>query len=882
MPSASGLAAGFTAGRVFEFYVKFTTTTDLPNESGSAGARDATMSPLLWGEDDRGIRIAAPFIVIDRTQGEFAGGRWVFASFEGSIEPKTVAKLVDVALQGVSEFRVAAEFACYRAGEIPVLVATLRRPKGDNANFGSSCAAQIVRDSGEQVQKIRIDWKGDGRDLSATVAMDRSVASSLTPGLYRIRATAGSGDSAIAHLNGFWVYDEKLLAAGTPLVAGTQFFTRGGEPYPVTGTTYMASNIQRKFLFEPNPAVWDRDFRQMKESGVNMIRTGIWTGWRSYALDNGAPTEQTLRSMDAFVHTARKYDIPVIFTLFAFVPEMWNGVNPYLDPRAVSAQKQFVGAFAQRFAAVNDLLWDFINEPSFCSPTHLWSCRPNYDSYESSAWISWLDEHYKSIPSGEREARIREFFRASADESIGLPSMEDFDDVNIIETRHPVKTMDYRLFTQEMFAQWVGEMKSAVRANGNSRQLVTVGQDEAGNGDSPSPHFFGEKLDFTSMHNWWANDDLLWDSVVSTTSPAPNLIEETGVMFYEKIDGRAWRTEEEARDLLERKFAIALGARGAGFLQWIWNINAFMNSDNEVSIGFYRVDGTAKPELDPFLRYAKFIAANAKSFRDPVPAEALMVIPQSQLFSTRNFAADAMHRCVRVMSYTHGIPLRSASEYTLAKESQRPKLVVVPSPRILTAEAWARLMEWVEEGSILLVSGVIDEDEHWLPAARSAALGVASSIAPVAAEESLSIGGKTARLSFRGEKIQRVEKAVVAGQTAAQVVVAAKGKGAVVWSPLPVELSDSVEAAEELYRFALERAGVVPMFEAKGKDDAILVLPTRFADATLYAFVSESDSPASLDVVDKRSGAAFHIELKARRSALAVIGANGTIVDTLE
>jgi hypothetical protein len=885
--TAPDVVGQFSAETIFEFYVKFSTTTDLPNESGSAGARDAVLFPLVWGEDERGIRIAAPMLIIDRTQGEFAGGRWVFANFKGTITGKCVRHLAAIALQGVSEFRIENTFACYRKGEIPSFTAIFRRPNGDAADFAPQCELEIWNDAAKVLQKIPVRWNKDAMYLTGSASMAESIASGLVPGLYRVHAKTGNSNFSVRYATAFWVYDEKLLAAGTALSvdkSDKQFLQRHGNPYPITGTTYMASDVQRKFLFEPNPKVWDEDFKQMKESGVNMIRTGIWTGWRSYMLDNGSPNEQALRGLDAFVHTARKYDIPVIFTLFAFVPEMWDGVNPYLDPRAVAAQKQFITAISSRYSTVNDILWDFINEPSFCSPTHLWSCRPNYDSFEYDAWSAWLNEHYQGIPAGERDAKIKEYYRATIDDGLALPTMEDFDDVNIIEGRHPVKTMDYRLFAQEMFAGWVTAMKTAIRSNGNLHQLVTVGQDEAGNGDSPTPHFFGNQIDFTSMHNWWANDDLLWDSVMSKTSHAPNLIEETGVMFYEKIDGRAWRTEEEARNLLERKFAISLGAGGAGFLQWIWNINPFMNSDNEVSIGFYRIDGTAKPELDPFLEYSKFFAANAKHFKDAVVNDVLMVIPQSQMFSTRNLAADATHRCVRVMSYNLGIPVRSVSEYTLSAETERPKLVVFPSPQIFTDDAWKRLRDWVEQGTVLLISGVIDEDEHWLGSVRSRDLNVTCSTKPVAEEEFLSIDGKEYQCSYRGEKIQRVEKAVVDGQkSGAQIVVSIRGKGKIIWSPLPVEMSDSPDPAEALYGFGLRQAGVSPLFEAKGKDPSVLVFHTQFSGATLYAIVSESDRPAELDITDRRSGKSFHASLKAQRSALALIASgDGNILDRLD
>ena len=120
-------------------------------------------------------------------------------------------------------------------------------------------------------------------------------------------------------------------------------------------------------------------------------------------------------------------------------------------------------------------------------------------------------------------------------------------------------------------------------------------------------------MDLTSIHTWWNNDDLLWDTVVSKHPARANLAQETGVMFYETADGRAWRTEAEVRDLFERKLALGVGVSGAGFINWIWNTNPMMASDNEAAIGLFRPDGTAKPEFDAWRAIARFARDAAPS-----------------------------------------------------------------------------------------------------------------------------------------------------------------------------------------------------------------------------------------------------------------------------
>ena len=655
---------GLTVEEVYELYLRFTSTKDFPSEDGSGGARDAECDAPVYGFDDSQQKLAAPLLQIDRIQGEFAGGRWILANFRGSMSAKTIAALAGTASPGAIRLSARPSFACYRDGEKPTIMISLRRPKGSVEDFsGNECRIEIANERGSGIAKHDVSLRGAGTLATALVEAGTLGLSSLAPGFYRVSATlkcpatSGTPSFTLTHTTGFWMFNASLLKKGVPFTTDETYMLKDGKAYPVTGTTYMGSDVHRKFLFEPNPLRWYEDFREMKGAGVNMVRTGVWTAWKNLMLDAGAPEESALRAMDAFVHTARSFDIPVIFTFFAFLPETWGGINAYLDPRAVNAQKEFILSFVQRYQAVNDLIWDFINEPSFCNPKYLWQCRPNYDAYESSAWTAWLKERYHYPTEEERVSRLQEMYRTTPEDVYSLPGLDEFGDVNIFDDRRPLKVIDYRLFAQETFTKWVRTMAEVVRSNGNPKQLITVGQDEGGTGESPGNHFIADAVDVTSLHNWWLNDDLVWDSVVTKAAGKPNLVEETGVMFYEKMDGSAWRTEEEARNLLERKMAISLGAGGAGFIEWVWNANPFMMSDNEAAIGLHRPDGTAKPERLALERFAKFFSGIREHLGGRTEGEMLMVIPHSVQYSTRNFATEATKRCVRVLSHFHSLPM---------------------------------------------------------------------------------------------------------------------------------------------------------------------------------------------------------------------------------
>lgn len=879
------LANEFKAERIYELYVRFTSSSSIADEAGSDGPREAALHPLLFGLNHEQRPVAAPMIQIDRLQGEFAGGRWVLANFSGRISAAAIARLSEQAALGAIEFSVRTEFACYRPGEVPSFSVDLHQPRGNVEKIIRDDCHLEVRDRGNQmVAQLPVVLKQEAAHATGTARLNEGTK--LAPGFYRVAARLSVNDSPpyeLTYTTGFWVYDHQLLTRGRPLTVDRNFFYRDGDVYPITGTTYMASDVHRQFLFEPNPAVWDRDFRAMKSAGVNLVRTGIWTGWKKFMPEAGKVNEAALCSLDAFLLTAHQYDIPVIFTFFAFLPETWGGKNAYLDPQALQAQGRFVSAFAQRYREVDDLIWDLINEPSFCSPKHLWSCRPNYDDYEKAAWQKWLRERYDAANDEERATRLQELWRTTGEAALDLPRLEDFEGVNIFDDRRPLKTLDYRLFAQEMFAGWVRAMTEAIRKSGNRKQLITVGQDEAGNADSPSPHFFAGVVDFTCMHNWWANDDLVWDSVLAKSPAKASLIEETGIMFYEKMDGSAWRTEGQARNLLERKLAISFAVQGAGFVQWIWNANCYLNSDNEAAIGFHRADQTAKPELESFLKITKFLSAHRDAFRGREDEGVLMLIPHSQMFSPRNFATEITRKCVRAMFYHCRTPLRAVSEHLLAETNSTGKLIIVPAPRVLTEKCWGALVAQAARGATIVISGVIDADEHWLSnGSRSVRVfGFSPDTGTVSASESILIGTADHAVRYEGEKIQRIEKAVMEAKGPARVLVQAHGAGRFVWSPLPLEAGNSMTSLIAFYQFALAQANLAPAFTVSPDTPSILVLPSLFAKHALYTCVSETDRDASLTLRHHETRTPISVTIPAGRATLLLLDrTNGKLIDS--
>ena len=876
-----GISLGIvTSEEVYELYLRLSSTNNEPDEAGSDGPREAVLHTVMFSLAPgwSGSKAAA-VILIDRLLQEFAGGRWVLANFRGEISQIAIGHFAVMAAQGATHVEVRNKFACYREGETPSLTVRVHRPKGGLEQLLEGAWWFAIKNSSDkQLWDAKVVLKIENTQATGSIDVPQTIK--FQPGYYTVQGnvpvkTESYSAQLFQNLAGvpttaFWFYDETLMRRGKPLTVDNHFFYRGGEVFPITGTTYMASDVHRRFLFDPNPAIWNYDFNVMKYTGVNMIRTGIWTGWKKYMPTVGKVDEGVLRAFDAFLLTAHQHDIPVIFTFFAFLPETWGGANAYLDPRAVKAQQEFVSAFTKRYPRVDDVLWDFINEPSFCSPKYLWNCRPNYDEFEKAAWKQWLKDRYPASSDEERVGHLQQLWRTTTDDVYELPQLKDFESVNLIDDRQPLKTLDYRLFAQDMFIRWTRQMTEAVRSNGNPKQLITVGQDEAGINDSPNIQFFAREIDFTSLHNWWANDDLVWDSVLAKTPSKLSLMEETGVMFYEKADAdRPWRSEEEVSRLLERKMAISLGVHGAGFIEWVWNTNPYMNSTNEVGIGFHRVDRSAKPELQPFIWTAQFMKAAGYLLRERQPEPVVMVIPHSQMFSPRSFAQEATRRCVRAMYYHIGVPLQAISEYTITDYSLNPKLIIVPSPGVLTQKCWDALLAAAKGGATVAISGVIDEDDYGRPVERSKLFDAVVAKKPVSQSEAITIGAENFTIRYEGEKIQRIEKADARSRAPFSIPY---GSGYLVWCPLPLELGDSMAALTAFYRLALTQARVSPVFKAEPHSPSVLVVPSLFRDVVLYTFVSETDQDLTIQLTHLETPAApLPVKVFAGRATFAML-----------
>jgi hypothetical protein len=834
---------------------------DLYHRGGAAGSIDARLDTLAWGIQNH-RKMSAPAIQVDHYRNGFDGGRWIFINAELSEgffdNTGLVQSLVQRALQGSEEFTVRPTLPLYLEGE-PIELQVQWHARA----MGNPPASIRIASYAESTPSNR-----------STVTAHVSGQPIMIPppsskGFHIVEAQLIEGDQirAIYH-SGFWIRDPDFLRSGSHLGVNHDYFELDGRPLAVVGTTYMSSEVQRLYFEHPNVYVWNQDLNQIHDAGLNMIRTGWWTGWDKFCDENGEPYERTLRTLEAFLMTARKFNLPVQFNFFAFLPDVLGGSNAFLDQEAIRRQKTFIFAVVNRFHDVPFLAWDLINEPSFTQ--QLWRTRPNGDPIELAAWNAWLTAHY---PDRAQLAAAWNIPPDAITGTISLPTEEEFSPRGMYVGINSLRIHDYFLFTQESFANWAGAMRDVIRA-GDSQQLVTVGQDEGGIQDRLSPAFWGTSVDFTTNHSWWQDDSVLWDSLAAKQPGEAMLIQETGLQRGLNLDETARRSPENEAALLERKIASSF-IQGSGAIEWLWNTNSYMTESNETPIGAVRTDYTEKAEASVLRAFGGFAPSLQDHLRIPEQPSIAIVTSQAAQFSVMaDFQLEAQRRAVRALSYSDHLTSYVVAENQIEKLGS-PKLAILPSPQALGELAWDALMKYVDAGGNLLITGPVDRDEHWQSTHRATGLGIAVTIDPLVYHNStMLLGSRSITLQFGQQQQNWLESMRFKDGSTFQEVP--HGKGRIFWAADPVELSENLQPVADCYAYVANRLGITPMFSAEAPlPEGVLIFPISLADSMLYVLVSDSADDSRIDIRDRLTGVRLTVPLGAEHAALAVVSKKG-------
>jgi hypothetical protein len=453
------------------------------------------------------------------------------------------------------------------------------------------------------------------------------------------------------------------------------------------------------------------------------------------------------------------------------------------------------------------------------------------------------------------------------DDVRAIPSLEDLSWSMVRDRRVPRKAYDFSLFSQDVVASWAATLRDVLkRSSGDA--LVTLGQDEAGTERGPAQQLYADSVDYTAIHTWWNNDDLLWDGVVTKVPEKPNLHQETGLMRLENVDGAPWRSPEDAARLLERKVAYAFASRGAGAVQWAWNINPYQPIDNESVIGIERPDGTFKPELSALTRAASFFAAASPWLDDFEPDPVVLVIPHARLFSGRPGGLSATRRTVRLLGERFGIVPTALSDLRLTRERlSGAKLIIVPDPEVLEEGAARALVDAAAAGALVLASGHLEGDPYGRSTDALKALGAGGAARAVAQHEPTRWGGWVSYDAGQSGWLRRGEFDETTPPTA----------GGIWREPLPLEFARETAPLAALLRAALVSAKV----QVSESDAPVVARVLRTPRAALIVCVNETSVDQVRGVVV--DGHRLSVAVKAGRARMILVEReSGKVLATTE
>jgi hypothetical protein len=850
---------------------------------------EGRLNGLGYMADSTGLLVAAPVIVADHAGGgpdnRMLGSRIVALDFDP--EPgywqsedgiSLIHQAAEYARQGAADFSVETLFSAIRPGEPPVVTVHLRIPREEDTGKAHSgeVKLQLISEK-EVVASVTVPITGNG-----IADVEAPFHTPLPAGFYKVSATYSEGGrDREFYQNGFWVTERGALASGPALGVRGDFLTLDGKPFFPVGTNYFTTEENGWDFSGPrNAFVWDKDFAEMEAHGVSFVRTGVWMPRAKFIEANtGGANERFLRNLEAFLICAHRHNIAVNFTFFAFSPQ--SGMysrgqdagaippNPYLDPNSVRSEQAYVRSVVERFGNVPWLSWDLINEPSFSNPMQIFKGNyPNADATEIAAWHKWLDQKYGKLSALGDAWRVPAETLVSFD-AVPLPSIGDLR-YERYGNPNQIRTLDYNLFAQDMFSNWVTSMVAVIRSSG-STQLIDVGQDEGGVTDRVLNQFYGGAgVSFTTNHTYWNDDALLWDSVAAKRPGVPNITGETGYQPAWAPDG-TWRYDEfTGLGLTERKWALGFAAGASGAMQWDWA--------REVDFGMQRSDGSAKAWENMMRDLGAFAKAAAPFAENLIEPEVAIVLPQSYQLSVSNaLGQEAQQTAVRALYQYARSEAYAVGEY----QSQllgSPKLILLPSPFGLTDAAWDEIEKRVRAGAVLLVTGPFGEDAHFHETGRQDAIGLPYRSVPLTVRNTrFRFPGGQEALEFSGLKTTVLSRAILPnGEDWEETTV---GKGKILFSALPLELNGNLQAIADVYGYALKAANVSPVYATTLKDAGILICPTRFPNATLYVLASESNQN-DVSFEDLRSGRKFSGVLPSGRAALLLVGTDGKLLAT--
>ena len=669
---------------------------------GVAGFDKARWLALVNAHDRYGRLRGAAGAMLRHYAGDYAGSSWAFfgvtnRNLFAESEPGMGKAFVDIVRSLARDTYIAwliPDRGCYRQGEPAKMLAnvfnggrperevrlSLRVYEGEPPEQGEPPRERLVATletnlvvSPRQPQQTALEWNPERfcRDFYFVVAR-----------LYE-------GEEEIDRIaSAFVVWNARTVAAGPPLNLRDNYLRLGQRPMFLFGTDDWAYTFNTT---RETPLQWLRDMRLRRDFGVQIYENLQFGALPTFtAEDGGARREQLLRKVDGTVQLAQKYQQ-------VYFAGLLIGDNTAASDAKLKDQIDSCREFAKRYAKVPGLI-HYLNGDLRCQLSE--AVTPQ--------WNQFLRERY-----GTTEMLRAAWGQRAPEQELGQIPAGDFNDWN--HAWDDVKIYDLNRFRAWLIRRWHSNLVAGIRefdqahlTSSEFYQLPHQGVDVPAGIDGLDLCNFGyfdrpgaDLARFPAICKY--NDQR-----ARGKSVGPG---EYGVKTHPAWgDGKDYgyhiaRTREQAIELFLGIAHYSLGLGASRIHNWCWKDCAHRVFPWGM---IYPCDGVPKHTAYVHRNQSLLFRHFAPVYREP---EVYVLTPDTHRFGGGKWQIiEGVLKSFDLALASHLGNLGTLNEDYL-EIPKSAKIIFYPLPFCPADAVCKKLLEWVEQGGVLYLSGDISYDE---------------------------------------------------------------------------------------------------------------------------------------------------------------------------
>ena len=668
----------------------------------------------------------------------------------------------------------------------------------------------------------------------------------------------------------------------------TDYCVVDGNITAILGTTYFVTDVYRECFYSMNAWLCNKEMRQLKQDGFNVLRSGNWYFIPEFYKEDGSISKRGRRAMETFFYLAAKQGFTVQFALGTVLLNQWDtSRSPIHDDGMRKMCMTLIRSFAENFKDFNNVQMDIVNEPSY-SNRGAWSPgKPSMEAGELKRYKKWLKEKYGTIQNlrtawGETALTLSSFHDVTMPEnhlfSRGLARTE--------QRMNHVMLNDFFCFARNEFSGWTNEIRGIVREIAPD-MVVMMGRDETLRIPEQQTEVLAGNIDMVCWHQWNYNSDIFTEYLMNRVRGKLCVAQELGMYKFDDIRSGKRHTDEDMIEKLNNKLVCAFG----NFVQWQSHDDPFMWELSENSLGIYRADLSPTPSLQATrqLVQAERNMEHRMKNRNYDAVKICTVYGTSYHFGVEHqFSLQGMRNFTYAMFHEVKEQSDFMLEHLFRKENAsaigNPNLIILPGMQMLSRDTWNELLDYVKNGTTLLISGCIDKNSYYGAEAKIGALDKNYSTRNLRDFEKIHIDGKDYVLDFRrmvgyADVSNLLDCGEFTSQTAG-ITEYTIGKGTLLYCPYPLELSTNTDAMAACYRYAIQKANAAnTMYRLVNGSTNLLLHATSYEDCTVYTIMNEGPADA-VTFTDLRSGVTYTVSLSTICSGKLWIDQQGEILQT--